>query len=77
MTTTKINTVNLYDEDGIATYLTADFDICDPTDSDAVIRVIGHAIYACSAEQADQAIRAAYLKRIKVSDPLAKEFEGM
>jgi hypothetical protein len=53
--------VNLYGDDGIAIYLNNDGDICDR--SEAYVRVIGHRLYCCSAEQAADKIRDAYLAR--------------
>ena len=62
--------INLYGEDGIAVYLTADHDICNANDADAEIKVIGHAAYVCSAAEADRKIRSAYLTRMGIADPL-------
>jgi hypothetical protein len=67
--TQKIATINLYGEDGIAVYLTDLYDLCGR--DEAAIRVIGHRIYASSMEEAEQSIRAAYLKHIHVTDPIA------
>ena len=66
-----MKTINLYAEDGIAIHLTADYDICNANDDDAEIKVIGHAAYVCSAEEADRKIRSAYLQRVGIADPAA------
>jgi hypothetical protein len=57
--------VNLYGEDdGIVVYLTADYDVCKAGDPDARIRVVGHRLYTCSAEEAAGKIREAYVDRL-------------
>ncbi len=56
-----MQTINLYGEDGIAIGLTAEHDICNLSDDDAALRVIGHRLYACSADDAAAKIRDAYL----------------
>lgn len=59
---------DLYGEDdGITIGLTQYGDICKPSDDDCALRVIGHAMYACSAEQAEHKIRAEYV----LHNPLA------
>jgi hypothetical protein len=60
---TKIRTVNLYGENGIAISLTADNDICQPSDFDAAVKVIGHAAYVGSLSDAERSIRSEYLRR--------------
>jgi hypothetical protein len=70
MTDAKTPTVNLYGEDGCAIGLTAEYDIVHHKDPEAVVRVVGHRLYVGSAEEADQHIRAAYLERAGIADPL-------
>jgi len=57
----KMKKVNLYGEDGIAIYLDSYGDLCDR--KDATVRVIGHATYTCSADDAEQKIQRAYAAR--------------
>jgi hypothetical protein len=71
MTDTPNSIVDLYGErPGILIGLTAEYDIVDHDDPEAVIRVRGHRVYLCSAEEADRKIRAAYLQRMGIADPL-------
>lgn len=65
----RIPTVNLYGEDGIAIYMSAYHDICDC--DEAVVRVVGHDLYYGSMEDAERSIRRAYLAHINIPDPLA------
>lgn len=58
----QIKTINLYGEDGIVIYLSEYHDIC--TRDEAIVRVVGHRLYASSVEDAEQSIRAAYLQRV-------------
>ena len=60
-TTETIETINLYGEDGIAIWLTAEHDMVPAGDPEAVTKVIGHRLYAVSLEQARQSILEAYL----------------
>ena len=59
-----MKTVNLYGEDGICIGLTAEDDICHPTDDDCVVKVVGHRVYCESADDAGWDIRREYLRRI-------------
>ncbi len=65
----RVTTVDLYGEDGIAIYLSADHDICER--DEAVVRVVGHDLYHGSIEDAERTIRRAYLSHAKIADPLA------
>ena len=67
----KIQTINLYNESGIAIGLTVDHDICALDDSDLAVRVVGHAAYCVSAQDAARNIRAEYLRRNHITEPLA------
>jgi hypothetical protein len=71
--TSQIKTINLYGRDGIAIYLNADHDICNDAPQEAVVKVIGHSLYATSIEQAEASIRAAYLERIGDAGTLKEE----
>jgi hypothetical protein len=64
----SIKTINLYNEDGIAIYLSEHYDVCSK--DEATVRVVGHRLYVSSVEDAENAIRAAYLKHIELADPM-------
>ena len=64
-----IPTVNLYNQDGIAIFLTEWHDICNR--DEAAVRVVGHDFYHGSLEDAEQSIRRAYLAHSEIEDPLA------
>lgn len=69
----KVPTVNLYGENGIAVFLSEHHDLCEA--SDAVVRVVGRAIYGgMTLDQCHDSIRASYLAKIGVADPLALSF---
>lgn len=59
-----MESTNLFGEDGISICLTADYDMCDATDPEAAIRVIGHKVYASPLEQAKESIYEVYMDRI-------------
>ena len=66
-----MKSINLYSEpDGIAIGLTADTDIVAPDSDEAVVRVVGHRLYCCSAEEAERSIRLEYLAQAGIADPL-------
>ena len=65
---TKIETVNLYGENGITIGLTAELDIVAPEDPDATLRVVGHRLYACSADEAEVLIQQAYIRQSGLYD---------
>ena len=67
------NTINLYGEDGIAIGLTPETDIVEHDSPEASVRVVGRRIYTCSAEEAERIIRAAYLDKMGIADPLEME----
>jgi hypothetical protein len=62
------NVTNLYDEDGITIGLTADYDICDPSDDDCSILVVGHPAYVGSLDEAQRSIRDEYMRRNHIID---------
>lgn len=56
-------TVNLYGEDGVAVYVDqyGDWSVDrDELHAASAVRVIGHAVYACSVEDAERAIASEY-----------------
>lgn len=59
-----LKTVDLYGEDGIKIGLTAEFDLCSRDDAAAVVIVAGHALYACSVQEAEHAIQDEYMRRM-------------
>jgi len=62
---------NLYaNADGISIGLTNGYDICEPTDDDCAVVVVGHRAYASSVEQAHAAIRDAYIERMESAGTL-------
>ena len=60
----KLETINLFGEEGIAIGLTSEYDICQLDDPEIAVRVVGHKIYAASAEEAGRSIRDAFMDRI-------------
>lgn len=55
--------VNLYGEDGIAVHIDQWGDVVEAKDETATLRVVGHAAYACSLDEARESIRREYLRR--------------
>ena len=59
----QIKTVNLYgEENGIAIYLSPEGDIATQHEP-GVIKVVGHALYVCPAQEAEEKIRAEYIRQ--------------
>lgn len=60
-----MKTADLYGEDGIEVVITADGDKVRADDPYAAVRIIGHRLYACSLEQAEDIIIEDYLDTIR------------
>lgn len=73
-----MTTYRLYDNTtGIAIGLTAGYDICDPKDSDCVVKVIGRRAYASSLSEAQRSIREAYIERMVAAGTVSREYREM